>query len=96
MTDKEKFKFMKENKVDFDFIPVYDNKLNLITYKTLADIKMWRENGDVPEELGTAILQLGLDIKGLKREVVSLTEKNKELKELLKEISKGLGMRWKK
>lgn len=92
MTEKEKFKFMKENKVDFDFIPVYDNKLNLIAYKTLADIKLWF-NGDVPEELGAAILQLGLDIKGLKKEVVSLNEKNKELKELLKEISKGLGMR---
>ena len=92
MTEKEKLKFMKENKDEFDYIPVYDNKLNLITYKTMADIKMWRENG-VDEDLGTAMLMLEIDIKNLKKEVEKLTNENKELKTLLNEIRLGLGIR---
>lgn len=92
MTEKEKLKFMKENKDEFDYIPVYDNKLNLITYKTMTDIKMWRENG-VDEDLGTAMLMLEIDIKNLKKEVEKLTNENKELKTLLNEIRLGLGIR---
>lgn len=92
MTEKEKLKFMKENKDEFDYIPVYDNKLNLITYKPMADIKMWRENG-VDEDLGTAMLMLEIDIKNLKKEVEKLTNENKELKTLLNEIRLGLGIR---
>ena len=92
MTEKEKLKFMKENKDEFDYIPVYDNKLNLITYKPMADIKMWRENG-VDEDLGTAMLMLEIDIKNLTKEVEKLTNENKELKTLLNEIRLGLGIR---
>lgn len=92
MTEKEKLKFMKENKDEFDYIPVYDNKLNLITYKTIQDIKMWRENG-VDEDLGAAMLMLEIDIKNLKKEVEKLTKENKELKSLLNEIRLGLGIR---
>ena len=92
MTEKEKLKFMKENKDEFDYIPVYDNKLNLITYKPMADIKMWRENG-VDEDLGTAMLMLEIDIKNLTKEVEKLTKENKELKTLLNEIRLGLGIR---
>lgn len=91
MKDIEKLKFMKENTLDTDYIKVYDNKLNIIGYKSLGEIRMYDN-----EELFKTIVSLKHSNNDLSYQVDELQLEVSETKQLLKKIIERMNLRWKK
>ena len=91
MKDIEKLKFMKENTLDTDYIKVYDNKLNVIGYKPLRDIKMYDN-----EKLFKTTIDLMQQNNDLIDDVKDLQKEISETKQLLKKIIERMNLRWKK
>ena len=91
MKDIEKLKFMKENTLDTDYIKVYDNKLNIIGYKSLREIRMYDN-----EELFKTIVSLKHSNNDLSHQVDKLQLEVSETKQLLKKIIERMNLRWKK
>lgn len=88
MKDIEKLKFMKENTLDTDYIKVYDNKLNVIGYKPLRDIKMYDN-----EKLFKTTIDLMQQNNDLIDDVKDLQKEISETKQLLKKIIERMNLR---
>lgn len=88
MKDIEKLKFMKENTLDTDYIKVYDNKLNIIGYKPLREIRMFDN-----EELFKTIVSLKQSNNDLSYQVDELQLEISETKQLLKKIIERMNLR---
>lgn len=82
---------MKENTLDTDYIKVYDNKLNVIGYKPLRDIKMYDN-----EKLFKTTIDLMQQNNDLIDDVKDLQKEISETKQLLKKIIERMNLRWKK
>ena len=88
MKDIEKLKFMKENTLDTDYIKVYDNKLNVIGYKLLRDIRMYDN-----EKLFKTTIDLMQQNNDLIDDVKDLQKEISETKQLLKKIIERMNLR---
>ena len=82
---------MKENTLDTDYIKVYDNKLNVIGYKLLRDIRMYDN-----EKLFKTTIDLMQQNNDLIDDVKDLQKEISETKQLLKKIIERMNLRWKK